>query len=165
MTLERALCWVHVCIERIAQQHPWVPFRWQLSQVQVVPEGTPAPACTENAEWALARVGLYTDEAEGYYLNCTAPQPAWFVHYRVDTDDDTDARPEVRLVTLSYHEAGRLLDASETVENLPTDDFTARWLAEFAQTHFVPEVKKRRRAASFRGANQRDQGPSEGELA
>ncbi|UFS55730.1 DUF3305 domain-containing protein [Comamonadaceae bacterium M7527] len=149
MTLARAICNVQVCVSKIAQSHPWVPFRWQLSQVFSVAPGTPLPASTEEHEWAQTEVTLFEDEADGYYLNCTAPHPAWFVHYRLDDALGQDARPDIRFVTLSYNEAGRILDAGETVENLPTDDATARWLADFAQQHFKSEPRKRRRPASF----------------
>jgi hypothetical protein len=149
MSLARAICTVHVCISKIAQQHPWVPFRWQLSQVFSVELGTPLPSNSDDHEWGQADVTLFEDEADGYYLNCTATTPAWFVHYRLDEELGSEARPELRFVTLSYNEAGHILDAGELVENVPIDDDTGRWLAEFAEKHFKPEPRKRRRPASF----------------
>ena len=149
MSLERAVCRVHVCISKIAQKHPWVPFRWQLTQVFSVEEDAPLPDSSDGHVWSAYDVTLFEDEADGYYLNCSAPHPVWFVHYRLDEELGQDARPEVRFVTLSYNEAGRILDAGETVENVQTDDNTASWLAAFAEKHFKSEPRKRRRPASF----------------
>ena len=153
--LALASCTVHVAISKIAQSHPWVPFRWQLDKVHSVDEAAPLPENSTETVWAQSKVLLFADEADGYYLNCTAPHPAWFVHYRLDEELGNDALPEVRQVTLSYNEAGRLMDGGEIVESVPTDDITARWLAEFAQKHFVPEPRKRRRPASFLSPDKR----------
>lgn len=98
-------------------------------------------------------VTLFRDEAEGYYLNLSSGAPVWFVMWRIDEDDPSRAWPE--LVTLSYHEAGRLLDAQERVDNLPLPDEVCAWLQAFADEHHKPEVKERRRPASFRAPGQR----------
>ena len=92
-------------------------------------------------------VTLFTDEAEGYYLNLSTGTPVWFVMWRVAEDDPSRAWPEV--VTLSYNEAGRMLDAQERVDNVPLHGPPRDWLAAFAQAHYKPEVKQRRRPASF----------------
>ena len=52
MSLERAVCRVHVCISKIAQQHPWVPFRWQLTQVFSVEEDAPLPDSSDGHVWS-----------------------------------------------------------------------------------------------------------------
>ena len=92
-------------------------------------------------------VRLHRDEAEGYYLNLSSGAPVWFVMWRVSDEDSSRAWPEQ--VTLSYHEAGRLLDAQERVDNLPLPAEVAAWLQAFVDLHYLPEPKKRRRPASF----------------
>jgi hypothetical protein len=98
-------------------------------------------------------VALHTDEAEGYYLNLSSGNPVWFVMWRVDDTDPSRAWPE--FVTLSYNEAGRLLDAQERVDNVPLPPELVAWLQEFTDAHYRPEPKKRRRPASFLAPDQR----------
>ncbi len=98
-------------------------------------------------------VTLHRDEAEGYYLNLSSGSPVWFVMWRVDDEDPSSAKPE--LVTLSYNEAGRLLDAQERVDNVPLPPDVREWLEAFTAEHYKPEPKQRRRPASFRAPDQR----------
>lgn len=152
--------WVCVRFRQVAQQSVWQPFRWELASVEGCPSptdsfaGRTATVFGEDPEgrWAAAicQVTLYPDEAEGYVLNLTTDSPSWFVHFRLDEEAGLAAQPEIRLVTLSYNEAGRLMDASERVEVLPIDQATGHWLATYAERFFVPEPKKRQRPASFR---------------
>ena len=58
------------------------------------------------------------------------------------------ARPV--MVSLSYHDAGRWLDAQETCEQVPAPAPVVEWMAAFAEAHYVPEPKKRKRPESFR---------------
>jgi hypothetical protein len=99
-------------------------------------------------------VELFPDEGEGYYLNCSLAQPAWFVHWRLDREM-VDSIPEIRRITLSYNEAGRLMDAQEMVESHPIDLDTAHWLTDFLSQHYQPEPKKRARPASFKSPKDR----------
>ena len=71
----------------------------------------------------------------------------------MNSADPSRAWPE--LVTLSYHEAGRLLDAQERVDNCPLPPDVVAWLQAFTDEHHRPEPKQRRRPASFRPTDQR----------
>jgi Protein of unknown function (DUF3305) len=93
------------------------------------------------AEVTAHELWLFRDEAEGYYLNLESPEPSIFVMWRIQAT----GYPAALAVTLSYNEAGRLLDAGETVERLSMPDEMKPWLAEFAQAHFQPDVKKKKR--------------------
>ena len=53
-------------------------------------------------------------------------------------------------VSLSYHDAGRWLDAQETVEQVPAPPEVLDWLRAFTDEHFSPEPKRRARPQSFR---------------
>jgi Protein of unknown function (DUF3305) len=95
---------------------------------------------------------LYIDDAEGYYLNVSTDAPCWFVLWRMEEvaniSDEPIAKPE--MVSLSYHDAGRWLDAQETVEQVPLPPEVIVWLKAFVDEHHVAELKKRKRPESFK---------------
>ena len=97
-------------------------------------------------------VELFTDDAEGYYLNVTTDAPCWFVLWRMDEapaqGKDPIARPAA--VSLSYHDAGRWLDAQENVEQVPAPAEIVAWLRAFVDEHHVAEPKRRKRPESFK---------------
>jgi hypothetical protein len=90
---------------------------------------------------------LFRDQAEGYHLNLSSGTPVWFVVWRVDDADPSRAWPET--VSLSYHEAGRWLDAQERVDNVPLAPELAAWLQAYTDEHYQPEPKRRQRPQSF----------------
>jgi hypothetical protein len=98
------------------------------------------------------RAELFTDDAEGYYLNVTTDAPCWFVLWRMEEEagitDEPIAKPE--MVSLSYHDAGRWLDAQETVEQVPLPPEVITWLKAFVDEHHVSDIKKRKRPESFK---------------
>lgn len=95
------------------------------------------------------QVELYRDDVEGYYLNLTSPQPCFWVLWRLEPQAPPDELPKPLIVTVSYHEAGRWLDAQERVDQVPAPPAVCDWVAAFTETHYVPEPKKRVRPASF----------------
>jgi hypothetical protein len=153
---------VAVIMRRVRQSNRWQPWRWELAEV--VPQepafGT-APRCLvkndDEERWLHPglTVELFRDEAEGYYLNATTEAPAWFVLWRMDEDagDDALARPVV--VTLSYNDAARWLDAQEKVEQVGAPADVVTWMRAFADEHFVPEPRKRKRPESFKSLQDR----------
>ncbi|MDZ7812380.1 MAG: DUF3305 domain-containing protein [Ideonella sp.] len=98
-------------------------------------------------------VSLHRDEAEGYHLNLSSGAPVWFVMWRTREEDPAEAQPE--FVTLSYNEAGRLLDAQERVDNCPLPAELCAWLQAYTDEHYKPEPKKRKRPVSFQAPDQR----------
>ena len=108
------------------------------------------------------KVELFTDDVEGYQLNATTPAPCWFVLWRMEEEaglsEEPIAKPEV--VTLSYHDAGRWLDAQETVEQVPAPPEAVEWLQAFIQQHQVVEAKRRKRPESFRTLTDRFGNPA-----
>lgn len=146
---------VAVVIERHKQPSEWEAWRFRI--VDVVPDegafGNVAKLLRDDGRLARVlhpgfEVVLHRDEGEGYFLNLDSGAPVWFVMWRIDDEDPSRAWPE--LVTLSYNEAARLLDAQERVDNTPLPDAVRQWLAEYTQHHYRPEPKQRRRPASFR---------------
>lgn len=143
-----------VRIDRLRQPSQWEEWRFNIVEV-VLDEGAfgneplvlrEDGQCTQ---WLFPNlpVTLHHDEAEGYYLNLSSGSPVWFVMWRIDHADPSRAWPEI--VTLSYNEAGRWLDAQERVDNVPLDPGVQAALQDFVDANYRPEPKKRKRPASF----------------
>ncbi len=150
--------------------NPWQSYRWTLDEVvfdigqfshktpDYVLSNRPATCMRrddKSEQWLFTgfELELFKDEAEGYYLNATSTNPAWFVMWRLEDHPDRDDPIAVpHFLSVSYNEAGRLLDGGETVENVPLDSETSAWLSNFVQENYKPEPKKRARPASFKGA-------------
>jgi Protein of unknown function (DUF3305) len=145
----------------------WQSHRWVLEDV--VLEGEASIDVVEKTALLISKndsierwkhagysVELYADDAEGYYLNVTTDAPCWFVLWRMEEiaedgagiTDEPIAKPE--MVSLSYHDAGRWLDAQETVEQVPLPPEVVAWLQAFVDEHHVIETKKRKRPESFK---------------
>lgn len=151
---------VAVVLETVRQPNAWEDWSHRLVEVTLDEGGLgDAPRVLRDdgkvrrTLFPGLRVTLWRDEGEGYYLNLTSGTPVWFVMWRVDEADASRAWPE--LVTLSYNEAGRLLDAQERVDNLPLPADVSAWLQAFTDEHWKPEPKQRKRPASFRAPDQR----------
>ncbi len=151
---------VAVLIERQKQPNAWEAWRFRVAEVVIDDGGFGDAPRTLRDDGRTAQVlypglavTLHRDEAEGYYLNLSSGAPVWFVMWRVDEDEPSRAWPE--LVTLSYNEAGRLLDAQERVDNLPLPDDLCAVLQAFVDEHYKPEPKRRKRPESFKPPEQR----------
>jgi hypothetical protein len=156
---------VAVLMRREPVQGPmarWQTSRWVLDDV-VLQEASfgQAVRClrasADDAQWLYPgwTVRLFPDDAEGYWLNATSPAPCWFVMWRMVENEGQEPRAEPQAVSLSYHDAGRWLDAQETVETRPAPPEVVQWIREFAELNYVPEVKKRQRPQSFQGLTDR----------
>ena len=152
----------------------WQSARWVL--VDVIPEGEPFLAdlsdvgqamlppeevvpvdvdgLPEARHWIFRhrRVTLFRDDAEGYFLNLTSPTPCFWVFWRSDDEWLVDGEPGAmpQIVTLSYHDAGRWLDAQEKVDQVPAPPAVVGWLQAFVDQHHQVEPKRRKRPESFR---------------
>ena len=65
-----------------------------------------------------------------------------------------------QIVTLSYHDAGRWLDAQENVEQVPAPLQVVEWLQDFVDQHHVLEAKRRQRPQSFKSLQDRFGNPA-----
>ncbi len=149
---------VAVVMERTPIASRWASHKWEALGVvgDDGPSGTVPSLLVDDAErtrWLYPgfRLELYVDEAEGYYLNLFSPQPFVFVNW---IDEDSRAVPKI--VTVSYNEAGRLMDAGGRVDGVPLLPEWRPWLAEFVARNYRPEPKKRIRPPSFKGARRDD---------
>jgi len=144
---------VGVVMERRILNNRWQSEQWVPVGV-VLDAGEPAPPELLYRDGACERwlhagfeVRLYPDEAEGYFLNCTTPQPVLFIGWRLE---DAVMRPW--LVTASYNEASRALDSGEQVEGVPMPAEVLQAVSDFVGRHYKPEPKKRSKPPSFQGA-------------
>ena len=147
----------------------WQSWRWVLCDVVANEDGfgeNPRLLFKNDSEERWLHPGytveLFTDEAEGYHLNVTTQAPGWFVLWRLEEEasiaDEPIARPIA--VTLSYHEAGRWLDAQETVEQVSASMPVVEWLQAFVHAYYVQEPKRRKRPESFRSLTDRFGNPA-----
>ena len=160
--------------------NPWISYRWVPQEV--LPDfgqfsdnshaknpisGHFLGRDADGESWVLTgyELDLFPDEAEGYYLNVSATTPCWFVMWRLEEDVDRYideqslalAKSETTFavphrICVSYNEAARLLDGGESVDTVPMTDEHASWLQEYVNDNYRPEVKKRHKPASFKGA-------------
>lgn len=144
-----------VVMQRTPLANLWQPFQWKPLEISTadLPDGA---RCLRNDEsdtrWLFGGfdIRLYTDEAEGYFLNVDSPAPCWFVMWRIEEIDGGEVAVP-KQVTLSYNEAARLMDGGERVDTLPASAEIIEHLRAFVQQHYRPEVKKKRRKPSFEG--------------
>jgi len=153
---------VAVIMQRVANTGAgarWQPWRWELADVVMHQPGFGSEPRllyeNESAQrWIHGglRVELFKDDAEGYYLNATTDVPSWFVLWRMEDEPSVAPEPIARplIATLSYYDAGRWLDAQETVEQVPAPPEVLGWLSAFIDAHYTIEPKQRRRPQSFR---------------
>jgi hypothetical protein len=153
----------------------WQSWRWVLADVLPagepfeVPARAPQPVAAAPQEvqplpgaariegaryWLFTglHVTLFRDDAEGLFLNLESPSPCFWVFWRTDEEQLQGGEPMAvpQIVTLSYHDAGRWLDAQEKVEQVPAPFEVVEWLRSFVAEHHHVEPKRRKRPESFR---------------
>jgi hypothetical protein len=150
MSMTSARFPVSVIIACTPLANRWQSERWEPVAVEI-PSGdarTAAPAHTpidaSGTRWRFDgyAIELHRSEAEGYFLNTTAPEPKVFVMWR-RCEDAT--RPPIRpeVVTVSYNEAARLMDGGECVDAVPLPSEILAWLAPFVAEHYKPEPRRK----------------------
>jgi hypothetical protein len=141
---------VDVIMERLPLANRWVDEAWRPAAVEprdvAEVETAPTLCVQDDAEATRWRIGghsieLHPTEAEGYFLNLTSPGPCVFVMWRMFDDGEPKARPVI--VTVSYNEAGRLLDGGERVDNVPMPEPILDWMRPFVAMHYKPEPRKK----------------------
>ncbi len=167
--LRRPCVAVAVIMRRERIDNRWQPWRWSLADI--VPHedsfgAQPRRLLKDDQEerWLHPgfKVELFTDDAEGYYLNVSTPQPCFWVVWRMEEEAALaeEPVPVPQIVTLSYHDAGRWLDAQETVEQVPAPRGVVAWMQAFVDAHYVVEAKRRQRPQSFKPLQDRFGNPA-----
>jgi hypothetical protein len=152
--VERPAVQVAVVIEREAAPNQWEAWRFRIAEVVRHESAFGSEPRVLRDDGKLRRtlypgftLELFRDQAEGYWLNLSSGAPVWFVVWRIDHEDPSRAWPEI--VSVSYDEAGRWLDAQERVDNVPLPADLVAWLQAYTDEHYRPEPKQRRRPQSF----------------
>src|SRR5262249_55123236 len=102
---------VDIVMERVPLTNRWASEMWRPFAVLPAPasgatEAPPAPdEIVPGSRWCFRShvLELHPSEAEGYFLNLTAPAPCVFVMWRMD-EDGAPALARPVLATLSYNE-------------------------------------------------------------
>lgn len=132
----------------------WVSERWEPVSVDPAAEGAMAVAAMPSdagaARWQFSghALELHRSEAEGYFLNLSAPDPKVFVMWRMLEPEALFAggpAAEPRLVTVSYNEAARMLDGGEQVDAVPMPAAVRAWMEPFVTEHYKPEPRRKHR--------------------
>lgn len=141
---------VAVIMERSKLASRWLPYRWEARGVvrDIFPAAARGRVMLQDEQslqvlFPGLELKLTREEAEGYYLNLTSPEPKVFVLWRLR---DETARPE--FVTVSYNEGTRWADSGESVDGVPLPPELRSWMGEFVEQHYRPEPKKQKRYAS-----------------
>ncbi|MBC7415290.1 MAG: DUF3305 domain-containing protein [Herminiimonas sp.] len=152
---------VGVVMQRFAIVNRWQSHQWRPLDIITAPADLAAGTrrlpdegsdSADDCRWLFTGfdVRLFSDEAEGYFLNVSAPLPCWFIMSRFEERDGTEVLTPQR-VTLSYNEAARLMDGGERVDTLPLPVAMLEPMNAFIQIHYKPEVKRKRKKPSFEG--------------
>ena len=144
-----------VIMERVPLESRWASERWQPVAVELTgPAGTSAvpnlaPGANEciregDDRWRCRgyEIELHPSEAEGYFLNITAPDPRIFVMWRMFDDGAMPAARPV-LLTVSYNQAGRYMDGGEQVDGVPMLPALADSIRAFVALHYKPEPRRK----------------------
>ena len=163
ITMETETLTVGAVMQRIGIANRWQSHQWRALLVLVdrdYPAGAPyrVDAGDDDMRWCFTGlpVRLHSDEAEGYFLNVSAPTPCWFLMSRVELLDGVEV-PVPKQVTLSYNEAARLMDGGEQVETLPAPPEIIERMQAFVAAYYRPEAKGKRKKPSFEGGSGVDQ--------
>jgi len=145
---------VAIVMQRRALQNRWQSETWEPLGVianHAVRGGQDAEPSLLVEEGAITQwlhpgfeLKLFRDETEGYYLNVSSNEPRVFVMWRME-----EALAVPKFVTVSYNEAGRLMDGGEQVDTVAMPAEVMAWVGAYVEENYRPEVKKRRRPQSF----------------
>jgi len=140
---------VAVIMERRTLQNRWESEQW--SAVAVIPDSGNAEPSLATEDSSATRwlhpgyeVVLRQDEAEGYFLNVSTPEPRLFVMWQLEDDQGIP-----QAVSASYNEASTWMDAGDSVDPVPMPPELVLWLGDYVRNNYRPEPKKRIRPRSF----------------
>ncbi|MFN5027739.1 MAG: DUF3305 domain-containing protein [Burkholderiales bacterium] len=149
---------VSVVMERVSINSRWQSHKWQPAGIlpddglRQSPEVMSSEAASTEVLFPGFALQIYADDAEGYYLNVSSPDPQVFVMWRLmeDVAEDAAGYALPHSVTLSYNEAARWMDAQEKVDPVAMPPQILEALAEWVKLNYKPPEKKQRiRPKSF----------------
>ena len=141
---------VAVIMQRVPLASRWAEERWEALAVEACDDAlsvqTVVSDTADGKRWRCTGqvIELHPSEAEGYYLNVSARDPKVFVLWRMaEPGDDAEPRARPLIVTVSYGEAARFLDAGEQVDAVPIPAAILAALESFVAAHYKPEPRKK----------------------
>jgi hypothetical protein len=160
---------VAVIMQRIPLASRWADERWEAVVVETCNDAELAQTLvSEDAtgkRWRCTGIAieLHPSEIEGYYLNASAREPKVFVLWRMaEPGDDVEPRARPLIVTLSYGEAARFLDAGEQVDAVPISAALLAALDSFVAANYRPEPRKKvKRNELYEGEKRHASGAAE----
>jgi Protein of unknown function (DUF3305) len=139
-----------VIMQRRATRNRWESVSLELWSVLESDEPKGEPRMLVNqadlAQWLYPgfELALHRDEAEGYYLNVSSPEPSVFVMWRMEEGSGVP-----QYVTVSYDEASRWMDGGAQVDRVPMSPGLFAWVGGWVEANYRPEPKKRIKPRSF----------------
>ncbi len=142
---------VSVIFQRTPLANKWVSECWEPTAVLPMLDEEPAGAVpakirddAAGTQWRFDghALELHRSEAEGYYLNITAPAPKVFVMWDL-RDDGSDPPVLPVVVTVSYNQAARMLDGGQRVDAVPLPAAILEWMQPFVAENYKPEPRKK----------------------
>lgn len=145
-----------VLLRRRPSSNRWLRYHWETVGV-VVTSRRPAaaasgqPVCShpdgaEDFLWGGFSLHLHRDEAESYYYNLLAPEPALYVIQRAD-----DAgRPQPFLVTASFDEANAYVEGDAQAQPVAMPPEIYRWIERFVLCHYQPQPRRKRKRENWK---------------
>jgi hypothetical protein len=146
--VEKPVFPVAVVMQRRPAQSPWADWLWEPQGVIPDPGGSAHLLREEGAAALWLHPGfqlvLHKDEAEGYYLNVSAPKPRVFVLWRMEGEAALPLD-----VTASSDEAGRWMDGGHSVDGVAMPPEIFAWVGDYVEHNYRPQPKKRIKPRSF----------------
>jgi hypothetical protein len=142
-----------VVMQRQTSANRWQSEVWEPMSVIAGHEGGGEPRLLVEGEgmqqWLHPGfvLALHRDEAEGYYLNVSAPNPRVFVFWRMEEGEGGRGVPLE--VTVSFNEAGRWLDGGHLVDGVAMPPEVFAWTGGYVEQNYRPEPRKRIKPRSF----------------
>jgi hypothetical protein len=135
---------VAVIIEKTLLDNRWVSEKWEAigvvpafeAELEAAPKQIFSDAERQRYLIGSFNLELFRDEVDNYHLNLTSPEPRVFVMWRM-----VDDFPRPVMMSLSYGEAARWMDAGEECDGVPMPPEIADWLGDFVNTHYKPAVR------------------------
>jgi len=121
---------ISIILERVPLESRWATHRWDLGGV--VPDMGGEPRAIVESEAILRKVypgfelGLYRDEAEGYYLNVSSEVPSVFVSLRIDEESGDPSSAATVAYVVRAVTPGSFVHPAATVEDMYRPDRFAR---------------------------------------
>lgn len=141
---------IAVIMQRTPLANRWANERWEAVAVEAcadrAPEYTLQSDGAEGTRWRCTghSIEMHPVESEGYYLNTSTREPKVFVLWRMaETEDAVEPRARPLIVTVSYSEAARFLDAGEQVDAVPMPAAILAPLQAFVAAYYRPEPRRK----------------------